>query len=156
MKNVAPYGLTSETDMPFRIEPMACSRMPKWKLRPEYSSRSKLPPFLISVLVEGARSAAPPINHGTFLATAFNTLEFDSRVATPLASAGNVGMSLSHPCGKLRFAISSHSLASSGNACAQALYLSFHSCSHLAPRSTALPMWDFASSGTRNCASGGQ
>src|ERR1035438_9350381 len=135
MKNVAPYARTPDKHMPLTIEPMACSRMPKWKLRPEYSSRSKLPPSLISVLVEGARSAAPPISQGTFLATAFSTLEFDSRVATPLASAGNVGMSLSQPCGRSRLAINSHCLASSGNACAHALYLSFHSCSSLAPRS---------------------
>src|SRR5664279_1541132 len=140
MKNVAPYGRTPDTDIPFRIEPMACSRMPKWKFRPEYSSRSKLPPSLIRVFVDGARSAAPPISHGTFLATAFSTLEFDSRVATPLASAEKVGMSLSQPCGSSRLAIRSHCLANSGHTLAHALYLSFHSCSNFAPRSTALPM----------------
>ena len=53
------------------------------------------------VLVEGARSAEPPISQGTFLATALRTLPDESRLATPLASAGKVGRSLSQPSGKL-------------------------------------------------------
>ena len=54
------------------------------------------------VLVDGARSAAPPISQGTFLATAFNTLPDEARVAIPLASAGKAGKSLSQPSGSCR------------------------------------------------------
>ena len=43
------------------------------------------------VFVDGARSADPPISHGTFFATALSTLLDDSRLATPFASAGKVG-----------------------------------------------------------------
>src|SRR5579862_8329565 len=110
----------------------------------------------MSVLVEGYKSAAPPIRKGTFLATAFSTFEFDSRVATPFASAGKVGMSLSQPAGKSRSTICCHSFASEELSFDQDWYLSFHSLSHCLPRSTALPMYCFTSSGTRNCASGGQ
>ena len=53
------------------------------------------------VLVEGARSAAPPISQGTFLATTFKTLP-DEREAIPLASAGKAGRSLSQPSGSCR------------------------------------------------------
>src|ERR1700745_1894099 len=40
------------------------------------------------VLVDGARSAAPPTNQGMFLAAVFSTLAEDSRVARPFGSAG--------------------------------------------------------------------
>ena len=39
------------------------------------------------VCVDGARSAEPPISHGTFLAMPFKTLPDESRVARPFASA---------------------------------------------------------------------
>ena len=50
---------------------MACSRMPKCRLRPPWLSASKSPaPSNVSrVLVDGARSAEPPISHGTFFAS---------------------------------------------------------------------------------------
>ena len=51
------------------------------------------------VLFDGARSAEPPISQGTFLATALSTWPDETRLATPLASAGNTGMSLSQPSG---------------------------------------------------------
>ena len=46
---------------------MACSRMPKCRLRPPGSSGSSSPaPLNVKfVLVDGERSAAPPISHGT-------------------------------------------------------------------------------------------
>src|SRR5260221_3554901 len=46
------------------------------------------------VLLDLARSADPPMNHGIFLAIAFSVLPELSRVPIPLASAGGKGMSL--------------------------------------------------------------
>ena len=68
---------------------MACSRMPKWRLRPGPSGpKSPAPGNLSRVLVDGARSAEPPISQGTFLAMAFSTSPLVSRVALPFLSAG--------------------------------------------------------------------
>src|SRR5258706_238790 len=55
---------------------MACSRMPKCMLRPPYESASKspAPSKVMRVLVDGVRSAEPPISQGRVGATAFSTL----------------------------------------------------------------------------------
>ena len=76
--------------MPLRMAPIACSRMPKWRLRPAYSPAWKSPaPSKVSrVLVDGARSAAPPISQGTFWAIALRTRPDEIRVAIPLLSVG--------------------------------------------------------------------
>ena len=86
---------------------MACSRMPKWRLRPRWlpAWKSPAPSNVSRVLVDGARSAAPPISHGTFLATAFSTFPEESRVAIPLASGAKGGTSLSQPSGSSRCCI---------------------------------------------------
>ena len=83
-------GRTFESDRPFSTAPMACSRMPKWMLRPP-----TCPPAgrrrrrtSMRVLVEGARSAEPPISHGIFLATALSTFADASRPATPFGVGG--------------------------------------------------------------------
>ena len=52
-----------------------------------------------SVLVEGARSADPPNNQGTFLATWLSTLPDETRLAIPLASAGKGFTSASQSAG---------------------------------------------------------
>ena len=95
---------------------MACSRMPKCMLRPPRvaASNSPAPSKVRRVLVEGARSAAPPISQGTFWARMLRILPEESRVAMPLASAGKVGRSLSHPSGSWRNSILCRSSASSG------------------------------------------
>ncbi len=96
--------------------PAACSRTPKCRLRPPRSATEKSPACanVISVFVEGARSADPPTSHGTFGAIAFSTLPEASRPAMPLPSVGKVGRSASHPSGSSRFWISSSSAASFG------------------------------------------
>ena len=83
---------------------MACSRMPKWKLRPRVAARLEIAGAVERerVFVEGARSAEPPISQGIFLATAFSTLPDASRPASPLASAGKCReLRLSHAVGQL-------------------------------------------------------
>jgi len=54
---------------------MACSRIPKWRLRPAGFSalKSPAPSNVRRVLQEGPRSAEPPSSHGTFLARTFST-----------------------------------------------------------------------------------
>src|SRR5256885_17022838 len=54
------------------------------------------------VLLDLARSADPPMNHGIFLAIAFSVLPELSRVPIPFASAGGEGMCFFPPAGKLR------------------------------------------------------
>ena len=97
MKNVEAYGRRPQTAMPLAKAHMACSRMPKWKLRPPRSSGEKAnePSKVCSVIVEGARSPAPPSSHGTRLATALSTLPPETRVARPLGSGGKLGISAS-------------------------------------------------------------
>ena len=64
------------------IAAMACSRTPKWKLRPAGVTACWSGTSLIRVLFEGARSAEPPISVGTCGATALMTLPEPTRVAT--------------------------------------------------------------------------
>ena len=52
---------------------MACSRTPKWRLRPPGSSAEKAGSPLIRVLFDGARSAEPPTSSGSVLASALST-----------------------------------------------------------------------------------
>src|SRR5262249_51579957 len=96
--------------------PMACSRMPKCMLRPPGSPRSRLPaPSKVSlVLVEGARSPAPPSSQGTRLAIALRTLPEASRVAMPFSSAGKTGRSTSQSFGSSRDSCCAISAAASG------------------------------------------
>ena len=84
---------------------MACSRIPKCRLRPPYLSASKSPAAsnVRRVLVDGERSAEPPISEGKCCAMAFSTLPEESRVARPFVSAAKLGRSASHPRGSSRF-----------------------------------------------------
>ena len=72
--------------------PAAVVARPRSRRRPRRSSW---------VLVEGARSAEPPISQGTFLAMALSTLPDESRLAIPLGSAGKVGQVLVPAVGEL-------------------------------------------------------
>ena len=75
--------------MPFTIEPIACSRMPKAMLRPACVAEKRPPPSN-SVFVDSTRSAAPPIIVGTASLNACITFLPASRVATS-SPAGNSG-----------------------------------------------------------------
>src|SRR5688572_13809438 len=99
MRNVEPYGRIFESDRPFTIAPIACSRTPKCMLRPPTLVALRPPASfaLRSVLVDGARSAEPPISHGVFVASTLSTVPDESRDAIPFLSAGNTGRSASHP-----------------------------------------------------------
>ena len=61
--------------MPLAMAAEACSRMPKWRLRPDRSSgwKSPAPSKMSRVLVEGDRSAEPPRSQGTAWATVLST-----------------------------------------------------------------------------------
>src|SRR5436190_24119281 len=101
MRKPEPKGRILESDRPLRIAPIACSRMPKCRLRPAGLAKLKspAPSNVRRVLQEGARSAEPPISQGTFLARILSTLPEESRVAKPLASGGKVDRPLSQPSG---------------------------------------------------------
>ena len=60
--------------MPLQIAPMACSRMPKWMLRPVQSPQFTSPEPLITVWVEGITSAEPPTSSGSCAPKAFERL----------------------------------------------------------------------------------
>src|SRR5258706_14691959 len=102
MKNVAPKGRSLDRDIPFTIDAIAFSRIPKWKFLPAGLSawKSPAPSNVRVVLFEGPRSAEPPINQGMFCAKMFSTFPDASRPAMPFASAGQVGRFLSHPVGR--------------------------------------------------------
>src|SRR3954471_17786215 len=82
IRKVAPKGSKPLVKaIPFKAEPIACSRMPKWKLRPALFSDVNESYSFRLVSVDGARSAAPPIRFGNAGAIAFNTLPDAWRVA---------------------------------------------------------------------------
>src|ERR1700744_349894 len=82
IRKVAPKGIIPLVKaMPLRAEPIACSRMPKWKLRPARFSDVKLSYSFKLVSVDGDRSAAPPIRFGNLAAIAFSALPDAIRVA---------------------------------------------------------------------------
>src|ERR1700754_514260 len=100
IRNVAPNGITPTVKaIPFKAEPIACSRIPKWKLRPALFSEVNESNAFKLVSVDGAKSAAPPIRFGIFAAMAFNALPEATRVATLGSDALKTGSSLSHPLG---------------------------------------------------------
>src|SRR6202022_3118888 len=104
--------------MPLRDAPMQCSRMPKWKLRPAYESRSKSPSPARFVSVDGARSAEPPKKLGTVLAIAFITLLDAMRVASGPSSGLKLGIPESQFFGSLAACSDVNADARSGNAAA--------------------------------------
>src|SRR5450759_2424981 len=90
---------------------MACSRTPKWKLRPAGVAACWSGVSLIQVLLEGARSAEPPMSVGRCGARALMALPEADRVATAPSSGLNTGRSASQPAGSLRLQAVSHSVA---------------------------------------------
>ena len=116
MRKPAWYARTLLRARPFAMQPAACSRTPKCRLRPARSCDEKCPaPSNVNaVLVEGARSAAPPSSHGTRDAMALSTAPDASRPARPLSLAGKTGMSASQSSGSVRCCIRSSWSARSG------------------------------------------
>src|SRR3569833_1550774 len=115
IRKVAPKGITPFVNaMPFIAAPIACSRIPKWKLRPaRFSDVNESYSFKL-VSVDGAKSAAPPIRLGTLAAIAFNALPDATRVATLGSDALNTGRLSFHPFGNSPLLSNSYSAASSG------------------------------------------
>ena len=76
--------------MPLQIAPMACSRIPKWMLRPVQSPQLMSPEPLITVWVEVITSAEPPTSSGTFAPNASSALPAETRVAmrAPVSKPG--------------------------------------------------------------------
>src|ERR1700740_3519182 len=101
--------------MPFRIEPIECSRMPKWKLRPARCSDVNDSYSFRLVSVDGAKSAEPPIKAGKVDVIAFRTLPDAWRVAILGSVALNTGSFSAHPFGSLSLLNNSYSAANSGN-----------------------------------------
>ena len=99
--------------MPFMIEPMACSLTPKCRFLPMLPGR-KSPIPLRCVLVDGARSAEPPMRKGAPGAIAFNTLPEAWRVAIGPSFSVNDGRAPVHAIGFLPPRRPSISAASSG------------------------------------------
>src|ERR1700733_3292160 len=127
IRKVAPYGITPFVKaIPFNIEPIECSRIPKWKLRPPRSSEVNEVYSFKLVSVEGARSADPPINAGKVDAIAFSTLPDAWRVAIFGSVALKTGNFSSQPFGSLSLLNNSYSAASSGNFSLYCAYKSFH------------------------------
>ncbi len=116
IRKVAPKGLIPLVkDIPFNAEPIACSRIPKWKLRPLRFSEVNESDSFKFVSVDGDRSAAPPIKLGKLPAIAFNTLPDAWRVAILGSEPLNTGILSNQPFGNSSLAAASYSAASSGN-----------------------------------------
>ena len=141
--------------MPLAIDPIACSRTPKWRWRPSGVARWNEPAVLTSVFVDGARSASPPIRCVTRGETAASTAPPASRVAVGV-SAGKRGRSWSHPGGSVRSCPWRHSVARSGNARRQASNRACQSACVRAPVVSAARKRASAGSGRRNAGSSGQ
>ena len=140
--------------MPLAIDPIACSRTPKWRWRPSGVSRWNEPAVLTRVFVDGARSASPPTRCGRRGETAASTAPLASRVATGV-SGGNVGRSRSQPGVRVRACPFAHSAARSGNARCQASNRACQSASARAPCASASRNRRSAGSGRRNGGSSG-
>ena len=120
--------------MPLTIEPIACSRTPKCRLRPaKLMPPSSAPSIFFAsaagagpksprptrlVNVDGSRSAEPPISDGIFLPMAARICLPATRVDRPLASAGNAGMPDSQSAGSSPRKRAVSSAYSFGKACA--------------------------------------
>ena len=116
--------------MPELIAAIACSRTPKWRLRPRVApfaadrplavgdlrspGSGSRPAPLSAVSVEGLRSAEPPMSSGTRAAIALMTFPPAERVASGLSAVVKVGMSASQPFGSSPAITRSNSAARSG------------------------------------------
>src|SRR3970040_19703 len=77
--------------MPLDSAAIACSRTPKWKLRPAGFWALKLPTLskVSRVLFDGAKSAEPPKSQGTFRATWLTTFPDEARLGIPCAGGAD-------------------------------------------------------------------
>ncbi len=116
---------------------MACSRTPKWKLAPAGVAACWSGTSLIQVLLDGARSAEPPMRVGRFGARALMALPDAERVATAPSSGEKTGRSASQPAGSARLQAASQEAARPGSAALQAAWRSRHAACAAAPRRPA-------------------
>ena len=151
------------TLIPLRMAPMACSRMPKCRVRPYgwpgkrrdcRSAGRKLGSPSMVVLLDSARSAEPPHSSGSFGASAVSTLPDAARVATPLASASQEGSASSQPGDSSPTTSRSWRALPSGLAAAHWSYASCQSATAALPRSTRSRVWSRTSSETSKVRSG--
>ncbi len=128
---------------------MACSRTPKWILRPTVQAVNDCSSFR-SVLFEGPRSAEPPSSSGNLSARALSTLPLAWRVASfsPGANSGRV----SQPAGSLPSASSCHSASAWFRAASRCSRLPF--LLQLGPPGLARPCGRRPRRGRRSSASG--
>ncbi len=146
--------------MPFISAAIACSRMPKWIVRP-YGSASgsglsagrKELVLSIVVLLEPARSAEPPHSSGITAPSAWRTLPEAARVATPLPTS-KTGIFSSQPVGSSPLATRSYSAARSGLLSRHCWYAFSHTARAAWPRSSALRVCVMTSSATSKLCSG--
>ena len=106
--------------IPLTIAPIACSRMPKCRVRPYgppghilvwWTDGTKLGSPSIVVLLLSARSAEPPHSSGStgasLVSTSPEALRVETAFALPSFSVGQVGSAFVHPSGSVRFFIRS-------------------------------------------------
>ncbi len=114
--------------MPLQIAPMACSRTPKWSVRPYgcpgnaavacAAGTNESAPFMV-VLLLSARSADPPHSSGRVSASADSTCPEARRVAMPTSSGSNTGSASVQPSGSWRVRSRSCNAERCGLSCAQ-------------------------------------
>ena len=118
--------------MPLVMAAMACSRMPKCMFEPLLSSAEKSPRFFMFDLLEGARSAEPPMRLGMRSASLFSTPKLVLRVASGLANSNSEALFLRSGSSPLMNSL--YCAASSGYACSYSLNSFFHLPWREAPR----------------------
>src|SRR5262249_14458841 len=76
MKKVAPKARSFDSESPFTMAAVACSRMPKCRFFPAglSASKSPAPSYVSVVLFDGPRAAEPPRHQRMFFASAVQAL----------------------------------------------------------------------------------
>ena len=148
--------------MPLRIAPMACSRIPKCRIRPAgaglqcsvfHLAGTNEPPPSMVVLFDSARSAEPPQSSGSLAAKALITLPDAARVAISVP-ASNLGSAASRSLGRSPASSLAKRSADSGLADFQALNFASHSALWAAPLVTRDRVWARTSEETWKFCSG--
>ncbi len=141
---------------------MACSRIPKCRIRPagfgvqalvDHFAGTKDPPPSMVVLLDSARSAEPPQSSGITSAMAFRTFPEAALVASS-SPAVNSGSASTMFEGSSDFKIRSNSFAASGLASCQSANCWSQSLLAEAPLSTSFLVWVSTSSDTWKLSSG--
>ena len=142
---------------------MACSRIPKCRVRPyqvavqssvEIDGGPKDFAPLIVVLLLPARSAEPPQSSGSTGPIAERTSPEAARVATGLEPGSQCGNAASQPSGSLPASRRSSNALRSGSRLAQASKSACQLACAARPRSTSLRVWPMTSSETSKVLSG--